>query len=71
LLLAGVTTNVCVESTARDAFMRDHDVVLVEDCAAAFTEAEHEAAVHNVRAYFGRVCTAAALQEHWDAASGS
>jgi ureidoacrylate peracid hydrolase len=65
LVLAGVTTNVCVESTARDAFMRDHEVVLVEDCAGAFTRAEHEAAVHNVRAYFGRVLDAATLEGHW------
>jgi len=41
-----VTTNVCVESTARDAFMRDWQVVLLEDCAAALTtKTEHDAAV--------------------------
>jgi ureidoacrylate peracid hydrolase len=66
LVLAGVTTtNVCVESTARDAFMRDHEVVLIEDCAGALTRAEHEAAVHNVRAYFGRVLDAATLEGAW------
>jgi ureidoacrylate peracid hydrolase len=65
LVLTGVTTNVCVESTARDAFMRDWPVALVEDCAAALTKGEHEAAVHNVRTYFGRVLDAATLESGW------
>jgi ureidoacrylate peracid hydrolase len=65
LAIAGVTTNVCVESTARDAFMQDWQVVLLEDCAAALTKAEHEAAVHNVRTYFGRVTDAAAVERAW------
>ena len=65
LAIAGVTTNVCVESTARDAFMRDWQVVLLEDCAAALTKAEHDAAVYNVRTYFGRVADAAAVERAW------
>jgi ureidoacrylate peracid hydrolase len=65
IAIAGVTTNVCVESTARDAFMQDWQVVLLEDCAAALTKAEHEAAVHNVRTYFGRVADAAAVERAW------
>lgn len=65
LAIAGVTTNVCVESTARDAFMQDWQVVLLEDCAAALTKAEHDAAVHNVRTYFGRVADATALERAW------
>jgi ureidoacrylate peracid hydrolase len=53
LLVTGVATNVCVESTARDAFIRDYNVVLVEDCCGAFDRVEHEAAVRNVSRYFG------------------
>ncbi len=71
LLLAGITTNVCVESTARDAFMHDYDVVLVEDCAGALSKAEHEAAVHNIRTYFGRVLDAAGIERHWASTPGS
>jgi ureidoacrylate peracid hydrolase len=63
LLFAGITTNVCVESTLRDAFMRDWEVVLAEDACAAPTRAEHEAAVHNVRSYFGRALDAAGIAE--------
>ena len=65
LIFCGVTTNVCVESTLRDAFMRDYDTVLAEDCAAAFTEREHDAAVHNVRTYFGRVADSATIAGLW------
>ena len=65
LLFAGVTTNVCVESTLRDAFMQDWRVALLEDCAAAPTKGEHDAAVHNVRAYFGRVLDSTTLEAHW------
>ena len=65
LLFCGVTTNVCVESTLRDAFMRDYQAVLVEDCAAAFTKPEHDGAVHNVRTYFGRVTDSVTIEERW------
>lgn len=68
LLVVGITSNVCVESTVRDAFMRDWDVVLIEDCAGAPTKSEHEGAVHNVRTYFGRVLDAATLEEAWKSA---
>jgi ureidoacrylate peracid hydrolase len=69
LVFTGITTNVCVESTARDAFMRDYQVVLVEDCAAARTKAEHDGAVHNVRTYFGRVLDSAAVAARWAVAA--
>ena len=65
LVFCGVTTNVCVESTLRDAFMRDYDTVLAEDCAAAFSEREHDGAVHNVRTYFGRVADSATIAGLW------
>ena len=35
ILIAGTKTNVCCESTARDAMMLDFKVVMVEDCCAA------------------------------------
>ena len=65
VLVTGVTSNVCVESTIRDAFMRDYRSVLVEDCAGAPTRTEHESAVHNVRTYFGSVTDSASLMAAW------
>jgi ureidoacrylate peracid hydrolase len=41
LVLAGTKTNICVESTARDAMMLDFRVVVLSDATAALTaEAE-------------------------------
>ena len=34
VIVVGLTTNLCVETTARDAAMHDFDVVLVGDCIA-------------------------------------
>jgi ureidoacrylate peracid hydrolase len=65
VLMTGVSTNVCVESTARDACMRDYHVVMIEDCCGALTPAEHEAALQNVRSYFGRVLDSSAIAAHW------
>jgi ureidoacrylate peracid hydrolase len=65
ILATGVATNICVESAIRDAFMRDYNVVLVEDCAAAFDAGEHAATVQNVRKYFGRVLASKTIAAHW------
>jgi ureidoacrylate peracid hydrolase len=35
LLVTGVTANACVETTLREAYLRDYDVVAVTDCIAA------------------------------------
>ena len=67
VLVTGVTTNVCVESTVRDACMRDYRAVLVADCAGAPTKDEHESAVHNVRTYFGSVTDSTSLVAGWSA----
>jgi ureidoacrylate peracid hydrolase len=65
LLLTGISTNVCVESTARDGFMMDFYVVMVEDCCGAYKLNLHEATMENVRDRFGVVATAAEIQEAW------
>ena len=58
VMVAGFMTNVCVETTARDAYMHDYHVVLVEDCCGAPLPGEHESAVHNIACYFGLVADA-------------
>ncbi|WP_165249097.1 cysteine hydrolase family protein [Paludisphaera soli] len=35
LILAGVTTDICVLFTANDAYMRDYGLIIPEDCTAA------------------------------------
>jgi ureidoacrylate peracid hydrolase len=53
LMVTGVVTNVCCESTLRDGFMLGFYTFLVEDCCASDDEAAHRATVENVRKYFG------------------
>lgn len=57
LMITGVVTNVCVETTARDAYMRDYDVIIVEDCVASMDEDLHRATLKNVRQRLGMVAT--------------
>lgn len=45
LVVAGMTTECCVDSTVRDAFHRDVNVFLVADACAAYGEAEHVGAL--------------------------
>ncbi len=58
ILIAGTKTNVCCESTARDAMMLDFKVVMVEDCCAALSDEEHRGALENIIQQFGDVMTA-------------
>ena len=58
ILIAGTKTNVCCESTARDAMMLDFKVVLIEDCCAALSDDEHRSALENIIQQFGDVMTA-------------
>jgi nicotinamidase-related amidase len=61
--IAGVTTNCCVDTTARDAFMRDLDVIVLSDAVAAFGQERHlhEATLENLALFFGIVATSAEL----------
>jgi ureidoacrylate peracid hydrolase len=58
LLISGTTTDVCCESTARDAMMLNYKVVMVSDANAAFTDEIHTAALCAFYASFGDVLTA-------------
>lgn len=55
LVIGGVVTNVCVETTARDAADRGYDVVLLDDGCAAFSPEIHEATLLSFQGPFGRV----------------
>jgi len=57
LLITGTKTNVCCESTARDAMMLDFNVVMVSDATAALSEREHVATLENIIQQFGDVLT--------------
>jgi nicotinamidase-related amidase len=55
LLLAGVTTEVCVQTTMREANDRGYECLLVEDAAASYFPAFHAATLEMIRAQGGIV----------------
>jgi ureidoacrylate peracid hydrolase len=65
VVLTGVATNVCVETTARQAFVRDYHVVLPADGAAAYSGDEHDASLVTIDRYFGQVVTSDAVIGVW------
>lgn len=65
VVVTGVATNVCVETTARHAFMKDYYVVIPGDGAATYSEAEHEASLRTLDRYFGQVTSCAEIIEIW------
>jgi ureidoacrylate peracid hydrolase len=59
LLISGTKTNVCCESTARDAMMLDFRTVMLSDCTAAQSDEEHRATLENMIRNFADVMTGA------------
>ena len=55
LYLAGVSTNMCVETTAREAADRGYLVTLVEDACGTTHEDLHQVTMRNFQRLFGRV----------------
>lgn len=65
LLMTGVATNVCVETTARDGFMRDYHIVFLADCTAAYDREDHQASLNNISKFFGMVAASREVLEVW------
>jgi ureidoacrylate peracid hydrolase len=57
VLIAGTATNVCCESTARDAMMLNFKTVMVSDGLATHSDDEHNATLSNFYGQFGDVQT--------------
>jgi nicotinamidase-related amidase len=57
LLIGGTATNVCCDSSARDAMMLNFKVIMVPDVLATWTDAEHNATLANFYSIFGDVQT--------------
>lgn len=66
IILTGVGTNVCVESTARDGFQMDYDIVLLSDCTGSSTLESHQRALDVLGQHFGYVFTFRDILEAWE-----
>jgi ureidoacrylate peracid hydrolase len=57
VVIVGTLTNVCCESSARDAMMLNYKVVFVSDANAALSDAEHNATLGTILRVFGDIAT--------------
>ncbi len=57
VLIAGILTDLCCETTARDAFMKGFRVYFLADCTATATEERHTASLRVISEGFGEVMT--------------
>jgi nicotinamidase-related amidase len=69
LVLAGVTTNMCVEHNARDAADRGFACVVVDDACATDSQAMHDASLTVIRRLYGRVMSTDDVLERIGASS--
>ena len=65
LIMTGIATNVCVETTARMGFLKDYYIVFVRDCCAAYKEHLHETTLENIDTLFGQVAVAQDIIRCW------
>lgn len=65
LLVCGVTTNVCVETTVRDAGQRDFGTFVVRDAVAERNEERNHYALLGMAEWFADVVTVADVERYW------
>ena len=69
IVVAGVMTDVCVETTVRHAVCLDYLVTVVTDCCEATSSERHESAVARISQGFGLAATANGVKALWNGAS--
>jgi len=65
VLVCGVATEVCVESTIRDGLFAEYLVTAVDDCCATYDAAAHAASLRAVATHFGVVTDSGRIAARW------
>jgi ureidoacrylate peracid hydrolase len=68
LIITGIATNVCVESTARDGFMREYYVVIPSDLTEGTSTEAKKWSLSNLDMFFGEVVSSKKILECWKSA---
>jgi nicotinamidase-related amidase len=71
LVITGVLTDACVESSARHAAERGFQVIVVDDACAAWEEAFHAASLRSRSRYFARIASTGEVLEGIERAAGA
>lgn len=66
VIMTGVMTDVCVETTLRHAMCLDYLATIVSDCCEAASRERHEAALQRVAQSFGAVASSTEIVELWN-----
>ena len=61
IVIGGIATNMGVESTARDAFERNYELIFVEDAMGSMTAEDHTFAIKRIFPRIGRIRNAATI----------
>jgi ureidoacrylate peracid hydrolase len=65
LVVAGLTTECCIDSSVRDAFERDYHVFVVSDATACYEAELHQAALKALALNCAQIVTADEIRRYW------
>jgi ureidoacrylate peracid hydrolase len=65
VIISGIATEGCPESTARDAFFRDYRIVAVDDCLGSFDPPAHSASIKVLAKLFGHSASSSEIIRIW------
>ena len=65
LVMTGVATNVCVDSTLREGFFHGYYIVMPPDCVGSANVPLHEATIKSVEFIFGHIPESAEVMKVW------
>ncbi len=71
LVMTGVATNVCVETTAREGFVRDYYIVFLSDGTACYSDEDQATTLSVIDRLFGEVTTVGEVAGIWDEFAGA